>query len=104
MAKEDTQKKNQQDQPVDEGQENMAPAAPKSPEENKEAIWQKIESVYNAAKEAYLQGTSLEDVLNSFIATVQEIKDTETQNLGGLGTEGPRANLVGTESQDEVPE
>ena len=102
MAKEDTQKKNQ---PVDEGQDNMAPAAPpESPEQNKEAIWQKIEAVYTAAKEAYLQGTSLEDVLNSFIATVQEIKDTETQSLGGLGTEGPRTNLVGTESQDEVPE
>ncbi len=91
MAQDNT---NQNNQPL---LEDTAPAAP--PQDNKEAVWQQVDVVYNAARKAYLQGSLLPDVIDSFIATLQEIKNTETQNLGGLGEGKTQINL--NESSDE---
>lgn len=95
MAQQNTQPTNQE-MPEDtqlpvQGSEAAAPQ--QSPQQNKEAIWQKIESVYNAARKAYLDGAILPDVIDSFVATLQEIKNTETQNLGGLGADRREVNI-----------
>lgn len=63
----------------------------KAPVEDKQAIWAKIETVYNAAKTAYLtKGSSLSDVIDSLISTLMDIETNETQSLGGLGQNTPQ--------------
>ena len=64
----------------------------KAPEQNKEASWQKVDIVYNAAKKAFLEGASLPDVLDSFASTLLQIKESETQGLGGMG-QGPQMDI-----------
>lgn len=76
----------------------QASAQAKTPEQNQEAIWQQIDVVYNAARKAYLQGSLLPDVIDSFVATLLEIKNTETQSLGGLGADKTQINI------DESPD
>ncbi len=74
-------------------------------QDQKQIIWGKIDVVYNAAKKAFLQGTSsIDDVLSSLIATIQEIKNNETQKLGGLGTSPANGNLLGNELDRQQPE
>lgn len=74
-------------------------------QDQKQIVWGKVDVVYNAAKEAFLQGTSsVDDVLSSLIATLQEIKNDETQNLGGLGTVPANSNLLGNELDQQPPE
>lgn len=90
MAKDNT---NPNNQPLP---EDTAQAAP--PQENKEAVWQQVDVVYNAARKAFLQGSLFPDVIDSLVATLQEIKNTETQNLGGLGANKTGINL------DETPD
>lgn len=77
----------------------QANAQATSPEQNNEAIWQQVDIVYNAARKAFLQGSLFPDVIDSLVATLQEIKNTETQNLGGLGADKTQINL--NESPDE---
>lgn len=70
--------------PVREGDEQM------------EARWKKVESVINAAKEAYQSGKSnFSEVLESLIATLQDMLDSEVggRDLGGLTMSGPEMNL-----------
>lgn len=73
-----------------------------NPEQNKEAIWQQVDAVYNAARKAYLQGSLFPDVIDSLVATLQEIKNTETQNLGGLG-EGKTQININESPDEEIP-
>lgn len=74
-------------------------------QDQKQIVWGKVDVVYNAAKEAFLQGTSsVDDVLSSLIATLQEIKNDEIQNLGGLGTVPANGNLLGNELDQQQPE
>lgn len=78
---------------------------PSQDQDQKQIVWGKVDVVYNAAKEAFLQGTSsIDDVLSSLIATLQEIKSDETQNLGGLGTAPANGNLLGNELDQQQPE
>jgi len=61
-----------------------------------EARWKKVESVIGAAKEAYQSGKSdFSEVLESLIATLQDMLDTDVggRDLGGLMTNGPEMNL-----------
>jgi hypothetical protein len=74
-------------------------------QDQKQIVWGKVDVVYNVAKEAFLQGTSsIDDVLSSLIATLQEIKNDEIQNLGGLGTVPANGNLLGNELDQQPPE
>lgn len=106
MAKPDTQKTNpQDDMPMDESLQQPPIGSEENPKPNKEEAWKKIDAVFNVARSSFLEkNVSLVDVIDSLIATLRDILSTEKHSLGGLGTDGPKANLIGTESQDEVPE
>jgi hypothetical protein len=106
MAKEDTPKETnpQDDMIMDEGIQPPV-GSEETPQPNKEEAWKKIDAVFNVARSSFLEkNVSLVDVVDSLIATLMDILSTEKHSLGGLGTDGPKANLIGTESQDEVPE
>lgn len=92
--------------------ENQAPAAgaapqvglKKAPVEDKQATWAKIEAVYTAAKTAYLtKGATLVNVLDSLSATLADIKNTETQGMGGLGAGQPQMELPAPPAPEEAP-
>jgi len=60
-----------------------------------DALWVKVESVMNAAKEAYQSGKSnFRDVVESLIITLQDMLANEEGN-GGLGglTGGPQMDI-----------
>lgn len=89
MAQDNT---NPNNQPLPEDT-TQANAQAVTSEQNKETVWQKVDVVYNAARKAYLDGALLPDVIDSFVATLLEIKNTETQNLGGLGADRREVNI-----------
>jgi len=74
----------------------MAPAP--GPAEDREANWAKVDAIVVKAKESYIVGgSSLNDVLDSLIATLTDMKTAEAPGMRGLG-EGP-----GMEFPPEVP-
>lgn len=86
--------------------ENQTPQASlkKAPAENKQAAWAKIDAVYNAAKTAYMtKGASLANVLDSLTATLTDIKNAETQGMGGLGAGQPEMELPAPPAPEEMP-
>ncbi len=92
--------------------DNQAPAegaAPqvglkKAPVEDKQAIWAKIEAVYNAAKTAYLtRGATLKNVMDSLIATLMDIESAQSQGMGGLGAGQPEMELPAPPAPEEMP-
>lgn len=75
----------------------------KAPVENKQATWAKIEAVYTAAKTAYLtKGATLVNVLDSLTATLADIKNAETQGMGGLGQGQPEMELPAPPAPEEA--
>lgn len=99
MAQDNTNPNNQP-LPEDATQENAQPA---TPEQNKEAVWQKVDVVYSAARKAYLEGSLFPDVIDSLTATLLEIKDNETQQLGGLGGGQRDVTLNESPADEEMP-
>lgn len=89
--------------------DNQVPVTPqaslkKAPAEDKQAIWAKVEAVYNAAKTAYLtKGATLANVLDSLTATLTDIKNSETQAMGGLGAGQPEMELPAPPAPEEAP-
>lgn len=86
--------------------ENQTPQASlkKAPVENKQATWAKIDAVYNAAKTAYMtKGATLANVLDSLTATLTDIKNAETQGMGGLGAGQPEMELPAPPAPEEMP-
>ncbi len=58
--------------------------------------WKKVQSVVDAAKEAYQSGkSSFGEVLDGLIATFQDMLNSEVggKDLGGLTANGPEMNL-----------
>lgn len=54
-----------------------------------DAKWQNVESVVQAAKDAYLGGSNFSEVIASLIETLQTMQAEETEGLGGLGVGAP---------------
>ena len=92
----------QQNQVPEAAQDIQSVGLKKALAQDKEVAWQKIDAVYNAAKKAYIDGASLPDVLNSFATTLLQIKDAETQGLGGMG-QGPEMDLPQNPAPEEMP-
>jgi len=66
----------------------------KGPEVNKDETWKKVEAVFNAAKSSFLdKNAPIEDVLDSLIATLMDIRAAEKQGLGGMGTDNPQMDI-----------
>lgn len=60
-----------------------------------DARWKKVESIVNAAKDAYTSGkSSFSDVIGSMLSTLQDLLASETGGgeMGGL-TGGPQMDL-----------
>lgn len=100
MQKKPIKKKKPMDEvPAEEGVEKITFKNPKPAREDgaqMETRWKKVESVINTAKEAYQSGKSnFSEVLESLIATLQDMLDSEVggRDLGGLTTTGPEMDL-----------
>ncbi len=66
----------------------------KGTEPNKDEAWKKVEAVFNAAKNAFIDKNSpFADVLDSLIATLMDIRAAEKQGLSGMGTDNPQMDI-----------
>lgn len=72
--------------------------------EDKEAEWEKVDAVIAKAKESFIDGGStFSDVIDSLIATLQDMKEAKSGPMGGLGVNEPEMNLP-AEGSEEQPE
>ena len=54
-------------------------------EPNESQMWDKVDSLFTVARNAFFQGNStFVEVLDSLIATLQDMKENEVRPLGGL--------------------
>ncbi len=68
-----------------------------------DASWEKIESIFKAAKEAHEAGDSdFYSLIEGLIETLQNLRDEEAgkNSLGGLGVGGPEMDIPEREEQD----
>lgn len=64
--------------------------------------WDKVDSLFTVARNAFFQGNStFLEVLESLIATLQEMREDETRPLGGLGAQKRSMNLDEPKQEDE---
>ncbi len=71
--------------------ENSTPKIEKSDEQ-----WEKVDSIFNAAKEAYQSKSSdFDSILEGLIETLQNLRNEESERngLGGLGVGGPEMDI-----------
>jgi len=69
---------------------------------NEAQMWDKVDSLFTVARNAFFQGNStFLEVLDSLIATLQDMKENEVRPLGGLGTQKSKMKL---EDQDKPEE
>jgi len=62
-----------------------APEANASAKPNEAQIWDKVDSLFTVARNTFFQGNStFVEVLDSLIATLQDMKENEVRPLGGL--------------------
>lgn len=98
MPKKSIKKKEQEDEVPEEGAEKIGLKSEKPEGDDSgqmDTRWKKVESVVNAAKEAYQSGeSSFRDVVESMVSTLQDLLASEegTGELGGLGG-GPQMDL-----------
>ncbi|KKR17439.1 MAG: hypothetical protein UT45_C0001G0114 [Candidatus Daviesbacteria bacterium GW2011_GWA2_39_33] len=69
-------------------------------------VWDKVDAVFVAARNALYQGQSnFLEVLDSLIATLQDMRENEVRPLGGLGTAESKMKIQEpSESEEEIPE
>jgi len=69
---------------------------------NETQAWDKVDSLFTVARNTYFQGGStFLEVLDSLIATLQDMKENEVRPLGGLGTQKKDMKLEGQEKSEE---
>ena len=62
-----------------------APEASAANQPNEAQMWDKVDSLFTVARNAFFQGNStFLEVLDSLIATLQDMKENEVRPLGGL--------------------
>lgn len=69
--------------------------------------WEKIEAIFNAAKEAYQSGSSdFDSILEGLIETLQNLRNEESDRngLGGLGVGGPEMDIPEEARTEEAEE
>ena len=64
---------------------DKTPEAGTSTQQKEAQMWDKVDSVFSVARNAFFQGNStFVEVLDSLIATLQDMKENEVRPLGGL--------------------
>ena len=64
---------------------DKAPESGASAQSNEAQMWDKVDSLFTVARNAFFQGNStFVEVLDSLIATLQDMKENEVRPLGGL--------------------
>lgn len=77
----------------------------KSPQPNKDESWKKVDAVFNAAKNSFLEKDStFEDVLDSLIATLMDIRAAGKPAMGGMGMGNPEMDLPPAPQDEQIPE
>ena len=72
-----------------------------TPPPNEAQMWDKVDSLFTVARNTFFQGNStFVEVLDSLIATLQDMKENEVRPLGGL-TQKSKMKL---EDQDKPEE
>jgi hypothetical protein len=69
--------------------------------------WEKVESIFKAAKEANESGNSdFDSLIEGLIETLQNLRDEEAgkNSLGGLGVGGPEMDIPEAEEQESGEE
>ncbi len=62
-----------------------APETSATNQPNEAQMWDKVDSLFTVARNAFFQGNStFLEVLDSLIATLQDMKENEVRPLGGL--------------------
>ena len=81
------------------GESTPEASAPNQP--NEAQMWDKVDSLFTVARNAFFQGNStFLEILDSLIATLQDMKENEVRPLGGL-TQKSKMKL---EDQDKPEE
>ncbi len=79
----------------------QAPEASAANQPNEAQMWDKVDSLFTVARNTFFQGNStFVEVLDSLIATLQDMKENEVRPLGGL-TQKSKMKL---EDQDKPEE
>lgn len=64
--------------------------------------WDKVDSLFTVARNTYFEGQStFLEVLDSLIATLQDMRENEVRPLGGLGTQKKSMGLEDQEKPEE---
>lgn len=87
------------------GLKNQKDKKGKVENEKTDSQWEKVESIFNAAKEAYkTEGPDFDSVIEGLIETLQNMREEEAgrNGLGGLGVGGPEMDIP--EGEQEGPE
>ncbi len=81
-----------------------APEASAANQPNEAQMWDKVDSLFTVARNAFFQGNStFLEVLDSLIATLQDIKENEVRPLGGL-TQKSKMTLEDQEQPEKEEE
>lgn len=94
---------NQNKEPMPE--QKLKESVPEVNESNKPdetQTWDKVDSLFTVARNTYFQGNStFLEILDSLIATLQDMKENEVRPLGGLGAQKKSMNIEDQEEPEE---
>jgi hypothetical protein len=84
------------------GQDNaQTPKTNTSGPMNESKLWDKVDAVFTAARNAFFEGNStFLEVLDGLIATLRDMKENEVRPLGGLGTGKSKMKLEDQEQPE----
>lgn len=94
---------NQNKEPMPEQKaKKSAPEANKANQPDETQTWDKVDSLFTVARNTYFQGQStFLEVLDSLIATLQDMRENEARPLGGLGAQKKSMGLDDQEQPEE---
>lgn len=79
-----------------------APETSQANQPDETQTWDKVDSLFTVARNTYFQGQStFLEVLDSLIATLQDMRENEVRPLGGLGTQKKNLKLENQEQPEE---
>lgn len=97
MEPDETKKPMPEQNPKDSNPEANKPSQP-----DEAQTWDKVDSLFAVARNTYFQGQStFLEVLDSLIATLQDMRENEVKPLGGLGTQKKDMKLEDQEQPEE---